>query len=105
MSCYSIVKLNLDIKATADEIVDAAKDMGLTVQSKSTTAIICGGVTFSRADANSAWSVTGANQFDSIQFRREVARSKVLAEAKRQGYRITNEERHADKIVLRMKVI
>ena len=59
---------------------------------------------FNRADANSAWSVTGAS-FDSAQFRREVARAKVLSEAKRQGYRITRDERQGDKIVLRMKVM
>lgn len=103
MSCYSIVKLNLDIKASADEIEEALKAMGFTTQSKSVTTVVCGAMTFSRADANSGWSVTGAS-FDATQFRREVARAKVLSEAKRQGYRITRDERQGDKIVLRMKV-
>ncbi len=89
MSCYSIVKLNLDIKASPDEIEEALKAMGFSTQTKSSTAVVCGGMTFSRADANSAWSVTRRKFRRHAVPARSLARAKVLNEAKRQGYQIT----------------
>ena len=54
MSCYSIVTLNLAIQATPDEIEEAAKALDLCVQSKTATAVTCGSVVFTRANANAA---------------------------------------------------
>ena len=104
MSCYSIVTLNLELKASADEILEAASGMGFKVISASDLCVETDSVRFIRDSPNSAWAASGANSFDSTRFRREVARAKVLSEAKRQGYRITQDVRQGDRLVIRMKL-
>ncbi len=101
MACYSIVTLNTAVKASADEVADAAQSLGLKVKSRSALQVDCGNISFARPDSKSAWSVTG--QIDLMRFTREVARSKVLSEARRMGYRVTRNEHQGDRIVIRMQ--
>ncbi len=104
MSCYSIVTLQLSLKATPDEIAEAVRAMKLTVTQKSELAVSAGIVQFTRASTQSAWSVNAPSDFDSKRLQRELARAKALSEAQRLGYRITREERQGDRIVLRLAV-
>jgi len=104
MSCYSIVTLQLALKATSDEVADAARAMNLTVSQKSDLVIVAGVVQFSRTSTQSAWSVNAPSSFDSKRLQRELARAKALSEARRLGYRVTREERQGDRIVLRLAV-
>src|ERR1035437_9445088 len=104
MSCYSIVTLQMSLKATPDEIAEAARAMNLTVSLKSDLAVAAGVVQFSRASTQSAWNVNAPSDFDSKRLQRELARAKALSEAQRLGYRVTREERQGDRIVLRLAV-
>jgi len=104
MSCYSIVTLQLSLRATPDEIAEAVRAMKLTVLQKSDLVVAVGVVKFTRTTTQSAWSVNAPSDFDSKRLQRELARAKALSEAQRLGYRITREERQGDRIVLRLAV-
>ena len=104
MSCYSIVTLQLSLRATPDEIAEAVRAMKLTVTQKSDLAVSAGIVQFTRTSTQSAWSVNAPSDFDSKRLQRELARAKALSEAQRLGYRVTREERQGDRIVLRLAV-
>lgn len=104
MSCYSIVTLQLALKASPDEIAEAARAMNLTVSQKSDLVVAAGVVQFNRTSTQSAWSVDAPSDFDSKRLQRELARTKALSEAQRLGYRVTREERQGDRIVLRLAV-
>ena len=104
MSCYSIVTLQLSLKATPDEIAEAARAMNLDVTQKSDLIVTAGVVQFSRASTQSAWRIDAPSDFDSKRLQRELARAKALSEAQRLGYRVTREERQGDRIVLRLAV-
>jgi len=104
MSCYSIVTLQLSLRATPDEIAEAVRAMKLTVLQKSDLVVAVGVVKFTRTTTQSAWSVNAPSDFDSKRLQRELARAKALSEAQRLGYRVTREERQGDRIVLRLAV-
>ena len=104
MSCYSIVTLQLALKATPGEIAESLRAMNLTVLQKSDLVVAAGVVQFTRTSTQSAWSVSAPSDFDSKRLQRELARAKALSEAQRLGYRVTREERQGDRIVLRLAV-
>ena len=104
MSCYSIVTLQLELKATPDEIAEAVRAMKLGIIQKDALFVDAGSVQFRRDTTQSAWKVSASSGFDSKRLQRELARAKSLAEARRLGYRVVREERQGERIVLRLAV-
>ena len=104
MACYSIVTLDTNVRAAPEEIAEAARAMGLKVLASSINQVDCEGAIFARSGADSPWIASSAAGFDEGRFRREVARAKALAEARRQGCRVIREERQGDRIMIRLQV-
>jgi hypothetical protein len=104
MSCYSIVTLQLKLKATPDEIAEAMRTMKFSVIRKDVLLVNAGNVQFRRDTAQSDWNIAAPSDFDAKRFQREVARAKALNEAQRLGYRVIREERQGERIVLRLAV-
>lgn len=105
MSCWATVSTATEVKATEDEVIVAIERMGFKLRTKTSTVIYFqGGITLSRADEKSPWAVTGVSNFDQKRFGQEVQRAKSLALAKKEGYRVVQDDIQNGKVVLRMKI-
>lgn len=105
MSCYSIVGLALDVKATADEVEEALKAMKFNVSGIGMYQVECKcGTVLYRLDEKQPWKVRNSASFNQTEFKRQVARSKILAEAKRQGFDVVRDDTAGEKLVVKLRV-
>ncbi len=101
MSCFSVVTTNTKVKATLAEMKMALEAMKHTVMSATDLTItLSNGTRLFRIDDQASWNVTGV--LDQKQFAREIARAKIVLEAKRLGYSINRDEIQGVNMVVRV---
>ncbi|HEY3319864.1 MAG TPA: hypothetical protein VGP72_05235 [Planctomycetota bacterium] len=102
MACYSIVAIKTQVKAPVSEVAQALIAMGYKNVMSDIRSVLADGLQLS-CRGDDTWEVTRGT-LDVARFTREVARAKVLAEARRQGYRVTVDSREGEQIKIRLRV-